>query len=671
MKTIIIIFFLNLLIIPSNAQELENGAFSSPNGIYVYTGNFIASASKPYNNITEFRIERKETNENNWDLVAEFASPQTFDEFKQNLSSALKEMPMMISLSDIPADEIWEKIMKYGITDSVGIWGLSLPVQRALGIVFLDKSVVNKGKYTYRVSYLSSNGSVSGSTEYSPSYYPPKKKPINIDVLESDFDYNRIDILLSAPAASGIRMLKVFRKDDIKGEPEEVNCGLSVYYSNDSVYMSVSDTSIELNKNYEYVLQPFDRFGNPGGYTPPLPVATYNINESINIRNLNAEPVTSSGSINLSWSSSGSENISSIKIFKSADMDTGYYQIAELPATDTEFTDVNTAPKKMYYYYISCTDLSGGISANSGKVFAIVEYSQPPSRPYIAGSESLKDGIKIYFSASDDNIKGFRIYRDNGIGDSFVQISSLIPYKDSLISYTDTSSSLSGALQYRYAVMSVSLNGVLSDTSNIISERPDKPVYPSAPAELKANVREKSTWLYWKDMNNDDYDIMGYSIFRRQISENGKPVTEFQPLVDTTKLIENNNYVDSSVVPGTSYQYAVQSVNIYGGRSSLSYPVTVRIEITRDNIIPPSGLHAQVVPEGIMLQWGKFDSKIISEFRIYRNKRGEEPTPVASVKSNQYLDRNVSKGELYFYHITSLGKGGKESIPGEEISIRP
>ena len=118
-------------------------------------------------------------------------------------------------------------------------------------------------------------------------------------------------------------------------------------------------------------------------------------------------------------------------------------------------------------------------------------------------------------------------------------------------------------------------------------------------------------------------------------------------------------------------EYAVQSVNIYGGRSSLSNPVTVRIESSQDNLIPPSGIHAQTVAEGIMLQWGEIDSKIISEYRIYRNKRGDEPTVLASVKSNQYLDKNVTKGELYFYHITSVSKDGKESIPGEEVSIRP
>lgn len=673
MKIIILVIILKLIIIPVYTQESENGAFLSPNGIYVYTGNFIASGTNPFNNITGFRIERREANVDDWDLITEFQSPHTLDEFKNNLESAVNEMPVKISISDMPAEIIWEKAVKYSQIDSIGIWGLSLQVQRALGTVYLDRSVPNEGKYIYKVSYLTANGSVSYYTQHSPVYYPSKKEAISIEIIESSFDFDRVTILTrSVTNSSGLRMMKVFRKENPGGSHKEVSCKFFVFYNNDTAYISLTDSTVEINKTYEYLLQPYDRFGNPGQFTPPILIAAYNINESISIKNIKIETLNTTGFLKISWSTLSFMNISSIKIFKSLDMDTGYYQIAEIPASETEYTDENTEPRQKYYYYISCTDLTGNESARSAKVFAITEYTQLPSnRPYIAGSESLKDGIRIYFVATDEYTAGFRIYRDNGLGDSLAQISDLIPYKDSLMNYIDTSSSLSGALQYRYAVISENFSGVMSQLSNIITERPDKPVIPLTPDKLEVIVRENSAWLYWDDMNKGDFDIIGYSVFRRQVSESGAPLSDFLPLADTMNLLEYNNFVDTAVIPGSSYQYAVQSVNIYGIRSSLSNFATAQLEIKTDYMIPPSGLRAQQVFEGIILNWGEIETERLAGYRIYRYKRGEDPTPVATVNTAvQYTDKTVLNGELYFYYITSLYIDGKESRPGEEISIR-
>jgi fibronectin type 3 domain-containing protein len=161
----------------------------------------------------------------------------------------------------------------------------------------------------------------------------------------------------------------------------------------------------------------------------------------------------------------------------------------------------------------------------------------------------------------------------------------------------------------------------------------------------------------------------GYFVYRREVTE--KKSNEFKKLTEKPLQANRNRFSDSSAIEGKTYEYAAQSVDLFGGKSDLSAPV--RLEINISSPIPPEGVRAQSIKDGVLVKWDETFQKDISGFNLYRYERGKKHEIVATLKSNemQFIDKKVQKGELYFYYVTCVNSKKIESAPSREVGIRP
>jgi fibronectin type 3 domain-containing protein len=119
------------------------------------------------------------------------------------------------------------------------------------------------------------------------------------------------------------------------------------------------------------------------------------------------------------------------------------------------------------------------------------------------------------------------------------------------------------------------------------------------------------------------------------------------------------------------YEYSVISLDMFGGKSSLSNSLI--IDYKSDRSLPPSGLSVFKLNDAITLKWESSLQQDIVEYKVYRQTRQSNPEYLGSVKVNEPLeltDRGIEKDELYFYYVTSVNQFEEESAPSIAVSVR-
>ncbi len=325
---------------------------------------------------------------------------------------------------------------------------------------------------------------------------------------------------------------------------------------------------------------------------------------------------------------------------------------------------------KKYFYYLVMTDPFGNNSFRSAKVFGYYKSSLIPSTPYDLIGEGINKGVKLIWTKPSDFIQSYNIYRNNGASDTLALLTS-IKSTDSSIVFYDTSRVLQGNKVYGYSIRSESTSGILSPFSDTIYAKPNIAVSLKPPLDLRGYARDSVVQLYWQNLYPLMPTLDGYKIYRKIASSQTKANEEFKPVIDSLFPAKQNNYVDSSIQIGTDYEYAVQAIDIYGNKSPLSSSILIKSNSVA--VLPPGGIKAQRSEAGILIKWDNSFQKNIKQYKIYRYERGNKPILISSKSASEkseYLDKDVKKGNLYFYYLSSVDDSNNESIPSQEVGIR-
>jgi len=399
-------------------------------------------------------------------------------------------------------------------------------------------------------------------------------------------------------------------------------------------------------------------------------VATYDFRNQSQVEDVRAVAAESLGGIGLSWRVRAAGNLTSIRIYRSVEYDTGYVMIAEIPPEETAYVDAGADEMQRYFYYLETTGLLDEVSPKSIRVFGTMQSSREPDPPVGLEAEALENGVRLsWWSFPDGHTAGYYVYRGEGRGRELSQISPLLPVGESLTSYVDTSAFLTGTHQYAYAVRAESRSYVLGPFSDTVLIRPGIPTVPHAPFGLEARVIDGFVQLYWEDMENVEPDAQGFFVLRRELPLDGVPA-EFERINDALLPPQQNNYVDTTVRQGMSYEYVVQTQDFVGGLSPLS--PSKRVELRLPDPIAPAGLRAGRRGETMSVSWDETVQPNLVAYRLYRYEREKEPVLVAEVRPDvlEVEDKGLNPGELYFYYLTSIGSEGRESERSEEVGIR-
>lgn len=618
----------------------------------------------------DFIIERAETSSKNWIEIDRTTSPLTAEEFLNRLQGLQSMFSDYSFPNEKQGNQIWNIWQRTNRVDSIPYWGNMPAIKIALGTMFLDTSATLHTEYQYRISTADN---IQSKEFTNPVYFPKSFYNDDISYFSSSAETDKIFLEFRTTGENFPAAFRVFRRDNGKGNFERINPINGFNVNNDTLSLFVIDNSVTAYNFYNYFVLPLDLFGNEGTPSDTIFIGAYNFSSIPLPQNVKVESDDSSDTFRLSWILPNPEAVVSIRIFRSEIFDSGFVQIAEVSPQINHYVDLMVEPMKRYYYYFQLTGPVGEVSPATARIGGFHQSIVEPVPPVNIKAESLSNGVKLQWENSEDFIGGFWVYRSDGFSDSLALISNLIKEEKPFTVFVDTSEELSGKLTYNYSIRSSSTSHVLSNFSDTLAIRPEIETIPPTPTGLSAFLQDdNSVRIIWDDMTETENSVGYYLIFRRTIDPSKKDTSDFQPLIDSVLSSDENSFVDSTAEAGKFYAYAVISVDLFGGQSSVSIPVSLDFPMT--NPQTPGGLRVTRDKDGVIIKWDAMNQEDITEYKVYRQQRDKEKDFLGSVKKGkplQLIDRGVNKGELYFYSVTTVDKNQQESSSSYTVSIRP
>lgn len=662
----VIITFISLSNFHFAQQTTNKMAFAGPNGIFVNTGIEIPFSSTSKVNPFKYKIERSSAGKNDWVEITQLSAPEDYETFLNATYSLNQQLKDSIPANELPLDLIWRKAKQFERLDSMKYLGNPLVVKLALGVCYLDNLVDENTNYVYKVSKLDRDGNVIESFTTNEISFPGKYRNNPLNIFSKETSEKFIRLTWKANAANSPARFKVFRRENFQGEFTLIE-PIKIYNSDENkIAVTIVDSTVNASSTYEYYLLPLDYYQNDGITSDTVTVAAFSFNKIFPPYNFTVSEADSLGGLKLNWALDNKNAITSIKIFRSIYSDKEFEEIAEVTGYDSVYTDRTAEPMVKYYYYLQLNDQFGEVPLQSAKVFGLYQSKEIPPPPFYLRSDSSTIGVKLVWNKPDEFVNTYHIYRNLGDTEILSEL-KVIQSKDSVVQFLDTSSTLKGNIVYYYSVRAENTSGNLSDFSDTIQVSPLlKTIIPS-PKQLKGYALDGKVFLYWENIFEKDETIDGYRVYRRKV---GDPKIEFIAVFDSLLSPKQNNFIDTSVNEGSDYEYAVKTVDIFGNESDLSS--SIKINISEIPILPPTGLKAINLDDGIMISWQTTLQENIKEFRIFRYERGNEPIQVGIVNSdvNALLDKSAIKGNLYFYFVQAVNTSGKLSTPSDELGIR-
>jgi adhesin/invasin len=211
---------------------------------------------------------------------------------------------------------------------------------------------------------------------------------------------------------------------------------------------------------------------------------------------------------------------------------------------------------------------------------------------------------------------------------------------------------------------------------------PAPPIAPgpaNAPSRVAAIPQGQAILVTWQIPVQGT--PLGYNVYRADagLAPSARQADNFQRL--NTAPVPTTQYLDTQVVPGRLYLYAVTAVYPNNAESERAFanaditgqPVPVGIGVP----LPPRNLQAQPGDSLVRLTWEDPNpSGIVRGYRVYRGTNAP-PTDAnliadeTTVRTTTFTDRGLSNGTTYFYVVRAVSTQNFLSVPSAVVPATP
>jgi fibronectin type 3 domain-containing protein len=229
-------------------------------------------------------------------------------------------------------------------------------------------------------------------------------------------------------------------------------------------------------------------------------------------------------------------------------------------------------------------------------------------------------------------------------------------------SYNDTD--LKVGVTYFYALYTVDRSALMAKSNVIAAQTANNP--PAAVALAAFVVSESEVELDWS--RSTVADFASYQLFR----SDSVNVTTASTLLQTQTSSTTTTYRDTDRKPATDYYYAVFTVDKAGLASKSNI-----VKATTAANQPPKAVTLFITKQdstSVTLGWTKNDDKDFDSYRIYRSVGSPVGTSnanltgaVATQSTTEYNDRNIEKGEKFYFVVIVYDKYGTASVVSNEV----
>ena len=433
---------------------------------------------------------------------------------------------------------------------------------------------------------------------------------------------------------------------------EEIAYGLAHVYND----------SLEVNgKDYYYRVVGLTSFGDIGlpsavavakgeDKTPPAPPAVVTSQE------------TKDHKVLINWKTDAKEpDHNGFYVMRSDQLNGTYKMISkELKKNVRSFTDPEPLTFRPNYYKVVAMDEHGNKSESLTSM-ALLRDDTPPAKPtgLIGEVDSLGIVSLAWNLGGEEDLKGYRVYRANGKDREFVQITKG-PIPGNFFTDTVTLRTLSKKVYYKVAAFDFNYNP--SAYSDILElERPDY-FPPVKPLMKPFKLGTDSVSLDWVPSSSND--IEKHILYKK---EKGKEWQELATFSDTTHI-----FMDTAVIFGHQYTYAVEAVDQGGLRSGKSNEVDVLYRKSPGRQ-PISGLKGEFNKneKNFILSW-EYKGPAQCKFQIFRGETADALFPYGTVDGGKRLYKDEKlyvNNSGYIYAIKVLHADGTESPMSEPVAV--
>ena len=537
---------------------------------------------------------------------------------------------------------------------------------QALGLRYVDSTVLDGANYTYRIGLVSSN-----------NIYDINSVPYTIKAENGSVDYqNEVYVVQGDKELSFVWI----EKPDLSGYfVERLDPGKTEY--------------IQLNKTPIYTLlgkgfkgerrSGYNDFGLVNYETYSYRFFGYTaFGDRVQFAELEAMPVDMTPPQNpflkqpqhikpnevlVEWEMNGPlEGDLNGFIVARSDQNKGDFTILHpylLDKNTNNFIDTSFIKGQTNYYLIQAADTSGNFSSSFPVSVTLID-SMPPSNPKFISGEIDSMGVVILDIElnKEKDLMGYRLYTSNNPEDEFSVIQEGFNSVDSMdnpvkVQFIDTVTLRTLDPYVYYKIKALDYNYNQSKFSDILMvKRPDT-IPPITPVFKGVRVREYEVELFFALSHN--IDVVEQGLYRRIDNDDNWEIISF---------LENDqkNYVDTNVTQGVMYSYSLRSKDDSDNYSDFSVPVSGR---PFDNGVRPVVVDIQSsIEEGeLTLQWNYSEQYPNAFFIVY--KKDDDGTLRQFKRVNSGLfSQNLNKG-IHEYGIKAFTNDGGESKISEMIII--
>ena len=400
--------------------------------------------------------------------------------------------------------------------------------------------------------------------------------------------------------------------------------------------LTFTDKKLASGKSYKYAVRAYKYVSGMEILSKSYPEVTA-VTKPADVKGFKAVSLSES-TIKLTWNKvNGADGYIVYRYNTSAKK---YERIAK--GKNLAFTDKNLVLGESYKYAIRAYKTVGKkeiLSASYPQITAKTSLSNVTGFKSSAVSDSAVKLTWNKVSAAD----GYIVYRYNTSAKKYERIA-----KGKNLAFTDKNLVLGES--YKYAIRAYKTVGKKEILSASYPQITAKTSLSNVTGFKSSAISDSAVKLTWNKVSAAD----GYIVYRYD--------TEANKYVRITK-IENLEFTDENLVPGTSYKYAIRAYKTINGKEVLSpsFPETL-------NATPPSDVTdfaaSSSSETSIDLTWNKSDGA--DGYVVYRyDTEANKYVRITKIENLEFTDENLTPGTGYKYAIRAY-----KTINGKEVLSR-
>jgi fibronectin type 3 domain-containing protein len=562
------------------------------------------------------------------------------------------------------ASQIYQKVKESDARFSMALFAadISPVVAEASGLRFTDTSVQKGERYVYRIYTSSPKISIDTAFVYiSAGDTTELPKPHDV---QASYTQGNAVITWDRTYIQDIYTAFIVERSDDNGATFKrlndlplVNTYTGATSPDRAIY---TDSLPSMGRRYFYRVKGINAFAETGPPSDPVSV--------IGHLSANHTPVITQAiagnnrEVHLSWSypATAEKTITGFQVERAARA-SGAYQILRKEINVRERQFVDTAPASNGYYRVKAIGIDESEKVSLPHLVQLID-SVPPSAPLGLNGKIDSTGLVTlsWKKNTEQDLKGYRVYRANFANDEFFQVTSGT-IADTV--YQDKANLQTLTKSLFYKIVAVDQNYTPSDFSAVLELKRYDKIPPVSPVFTDYSARAEGVILAWQPSSSED---VAETRLNRRVKSQAlwKTVAVFRS-DDTTR-----HYFDKEPVAGKAYEYALVAVDLSGNESGSQEPITLqRINTRARAAIRDFKAIANKQHKEIKLSWSYGDARA-AKFQVYRQIGEGALMLYATISGNeaQFTDKALRINTKYGYRVKAIGNDGSES-PATELII--